>query len=217
MKTLLYPTIIFALIFTACKKDEILLQEYELITPNNFHTPDKVGTYWIYQWYSIDSNGVETPYQNTDSVFVHGDTNINGKTYIFLEGTQLGGGYFSQLQRDSSGYIVNVNGDVIYSYTNFTDTIRQGQSPPDWKWRIKMKKENGLTLPAGKFDAIIAQEYYYSLSGGPANNCGDLYFTLGSWYVNGLGLVKRETGYTANLKNCLQKLECRLIDYHIEQ
>jgi len=47
---------------------------------------------------------------------VVGDTIINGQTFTHYEGTYFGNpNLLDKFSRDSSGYIVNVNGNIKYS------------------------------------------------------------------------------------------------------
>jgi hypothetical protein len=77
---LLLSTAIMGLAFlSSCKKDK----NDPVPQPNP--VPDyavlKIGSYWVYDTYFSDANGVETLTGERDSVFIEKDTAINGKTY----------------------------------------------------------------------------------------------------------------------------------------
>lgn len=78
-KLLLSTAIAGLIVLSSCKKDK----NDPVPQPNP--VPDyavlKVGSYWVYDTYYSDSNGVETLTSQRDSMFVEKDTVINGKTY----------------------------------------------------------------------------------------------------------------------------------------
>ncbi|TNE54537.1 MAG: hypothetical protein EP338_06890 [Bacteroidetes bacterium] len=205
--------IIFAALLSllsSCKKEKT--EPICTPAPQEDYFPNKAGSYWTYQWYSIDSNGVETAFGSLDSIYISGDTSINNQSYTIYKGRKLGNNNYTSLLRDSSGYIVSPQGFIHYSYTNFTDTLQQGVSAP-WNWYLKMFQES-LDLFGATKEALKARTYYYDPSGNPINNCGDTYFTFNSWYVSGIGKVKETNAFANQLQNC-GLLEARLVSYHI--
>src|SRR5512138_3455758 len=86
----------------------------------------KVGNYWIYQNYDIDTNGVATPTDDWDSAYISKDTVVNGKTYYKMHRKQVlqAPVQLVEFLRDSSGYLVGINGNILMSEDNFTDTLR---------------------------------------------------------------------------------------------
>ena len=129
------------------------------------YLPMKVGNYWVYRHYNIDTIGhiiqtAETPI--TDSVVITGDTIINGNRYFVFEGTNypvaLGWGVIDLL-RDSSGYIVNAQGIIKFSKDNFTDTLAFTTAifNNDTVYRLSYKMEETdtiVTVPAGSYGVL---------------------------------------------------------------
>lgn len=212
MKT--YIIITAALLtFVSCKKEKIEnpIVEDQAVS----YTPSTKGSYWIYDWVKVDTNGVETPLPYKDTLRIIGDTMINNYVYTVTRGTSMGGTVRNFYSRDSSGYIVNALGDASYSYTNFTDTIRSYDDPGFLNIRVKMFNNMPVSIPLGTFNTIESRTFHYNPNGGSANNCGDPYFTLSTWFVQGVGNVKSTTGYTYELMNCGVIMEQRLVEYFI--
>lgn len=206
-----------ALLFFSCKKEKIDIQDEG--SSVQFNTPTTKGSYWIYHYYEIDTNGVETKLLNRDSLVVLGDTLINNLEYTAFENfsysTQNQESSHVYFVRDSCGYRVSRTGDILYTASNFSDTISKYNQENIWQVRTKMFKDIQVSVPAGSFSAIEARRHYYSLNGGAANSCGDVYFTLGSWYAAGIGKIKETTGYILQIQNCGNRIEIRLVDYYI--
>ena len=212
MKTyIIISAVLLALI--SCKKEQLQIPTTE--KPNNCYTPTTMGSYWIYDWVEVDTNGVETPLPYKDTLRIIGDTTINNYVYTITRGTSMGGTPRSFFTRDSSGYIVNNRGNISYSYTNFTDTIHRHYDPQLWNYNVKMFNNIQVSIPIGTFSSLEARRFYFYPSGDPANNFGDPYFTLSSLFVQGVGKVKGMTGWINDLMNCGTIMEQRLVEYYI--
>jgi hypothetical protein len=85
----------------------------------------KVGNYWIYEGFRVDSNNFATSTGKFDSAYIEKDTMIRGFTYYKrLENPLvLAGLQFSSYLRDSSGYLVTREGQILASDFNFVDTL----------------------------------------------------------------------------------------------
>lgn len=68
-------------VFAACKKDKPI----EPIPTPPVTYPDysqlKIGNYWVYQHFNIDTNGNAFPLNTFDTCYVEKDTMINGLIY----------------------------------------------------------------------------------------------------------------------------------------
>ena len=84
MRNLVFLGLALVFLFS-CKKETEELQENNNQVPVSY-MPLKIGNYWIYQTYKIDSLGNESIDGAVDSVRVTKDTLINGNTYFVLEG-----------------------------------------------------------------------------------------------------------------------------------
>jgi hypothetical protein len=116
--SLLLVTIVAAVSLIGCCKENQKVKGY----------PDfgmlKVGNYWIYQYFDIDSNGNASATNRYDSCFVEKDTNIAGNTYFKVhkprfEGDPIGFDY----ERDSLHYIVSTTEGIVFSSEDFTSTL----------------------------------------------------------------------------------------------
>lgn len=145
--------------FTACKKET---EENHLPTNSSStvnYTPMTIGSYWIYDWYVIDSAGNSTPYGISDSVFIVGDTIISGSTFSIQSGTWYGVPKPSRFLRDSVGYLVDETGSIFFSEGNYTDTLYIWNSGDGSETGCLKMNDIGtvVTVTAGTFSTLNAQ------------------------------------------------------------
>lgn len=150
--------VVFAIsLFASCSKDK------SNPTEKSNYFPLQIGNYWVYNHYSIDSLGNETDINKTDSVVIKRDTTINNNQYFILEGTNYpyNGDRWEILDylRDSSGYLINANGIIKCSESNFTDTLVSKTEiiGGDTLYFLTYQMEessNNIIVPAGEFEAI---------------------------------------------------------------
>jgi len=217
MKYFLLLAIVLPLLILSCKKKD---KKSETTNPGAVYDhPHTVGSYWVYHWTNIDSLGNETPNGTVDSVFITGDSIVNGHTYVVYEGTYLGSSHYSWLERDSSGYIVAPNGQILYNYVE-DDLLLSSSSDDFYEKNVKMGSDVSVTLPLGSF-AVHDQQLIVTRSTGSTlpfangvNVCGDESITLHTYYASGIGKVRMETGYYTQIMNC-GRMRGDLIDYYI--
>lgn len=217
MEKLIVLALIVICFFSACKKDVTIPTthlEYECGTPSPisyFHL--NYGSYWVYDWYVIDSLGNETFLNITDSIFISGDTTIGNSTYSISEGTWFGGSPFVEYLRDSSFHLVNEAGRVFCSSTNFTDTLHIWNSMNgDETGFLKMAQNtSSVTVPAGTFTSLNAVYTVVNNVGTwPCIGALDIHNNFYSEYV---GKVKSTFQITGD--NSCKVYEQRLRDYLI--
>ncbi|MBA3706554.1 MAG: hypothetical protein H0W84_11855, partial [Bacteroidetes bacterium] len=114
--------------------------------------PLAIGNYWIYQSVTIDTNGVETIYPKQDSLYVLKDTVVNASVYYYL----CGASFFNFPQqnyfyRDSSGFIVSIEGKIIFAPNYYRDTAITVQANYDFQYRYMIPTDTLITVPAGTF------------------------------------------------------------------
>lgn len=168
-KLVITGVLLYMIFAVSCKKDE---------NGNDEPTPQPVsaylqlspGNYWVYEHYKIDSLGNETQVQRTDSIVITGDTMINNQLYYIFEGTMFGAsprrvlGYF----RDSAKHLVNHEGWIAFSETNFSHPINSlvdyhPQTDTLFTSHTLMEDPGTpVTVPAGTFTALNAK-YYLTL------------------------------------------------------
>ncbi len=119
----------FALFFSlmSCQKekDTTIVEEPKPIEKPNYF-PLEAGSYWVYENYKIiDSSGAETLLPEIDSFAIIGDTLINSHQYSILMGSThpFNNWELQAILRDSSGYIVNLLGEKVFSDEHLGDTL----------------------------------------------------------------------------------------------
>lgn len=152
-------------IFYSCKKNDNS-DNVKVITSS--FLPMSVGNYWVYLQFDIDSNGNAIQSSIIDSTIISKDTLINGKTYYRFDNFEsfpmskgANTNFVSfEYYRDSSKYLINSSGQILFSETNFADTIyRKIATIQDdtVSWTTgKMEKTNiNLIVPAGNFTNLL--------------------------------------------------------------
>lgn len=157
----------------------------------------KVGNYWIYERFHLDSNGVYTAQGVFDSTYVEKDTLINGLTYYkYMEDQFLTPpGYDAVFLRDSLHYLVNVDGKILFSSQNFNNalwlayaTFNAGNSDTICQIYRKMTDDNAVvSTPAGSFVTKNAQEVYSMY---PGFDIGGKIRRLEHRYAENVGLIE---------------------------
>lgn len=196
-------------ILYSCNKNEN--EPDPLVIPQSSeYTIFNVGSYWVYDWYKIDTLGNETPMNKTDSIYVSKDTVINGETYRLSNGTRLGGMSYTSIVRDSSNYTVNHEGAILFSATNFSDTLFSDSISDLVFISYQMaNKDSIISVPAGTYKTINCKGTVTPLISG--YQWGIRY--LDNRYAKGIGLILSTSYYMSSP----DYMEQRLVRYHIEQ
>jgi len=212
----LTPLLILSILFLfSCKKDEIITVPQVEVKTGYFQASP--GSYWIYDWFEIDSNGVETQLGILDTIQNIGTTVLNNKTYIERTSSCFAYKTANIFLRDSMGYVVNSSGEILYSYTDFSDTLTTGSiAPLQVIWHKRMFDNVPVNVPVGSFTAIEANQHIYDTINIPYTLCGDPAVELSVMVAPGVGTVIKQSGYFSKLWSCESRLEGRLIDYHIQ-
>ena len=207
--------ILILFLLFSCNKDD---DDFEplICTPNipQFYNLN-VDSYWVYQWYEIDTSGVEQLYSdNLDTIRNIKDTIINGEQYVFQSGVFLGVSITEQFLRDSSGYLVDEKGDILFSSNNFTDVLRidtlstQNTILMISQHQMESPDLINLTTPAGTFPCLNFQSTYQSV----APNYPWEIRTSDSYFSEGIGQIQSSVFFV----NSLNTLERRLVAYQLE-
>ncbi|MNU49985.1 hypothetical protein D3C71_389410 [compost metagenome] len=214
MKKILAFTIL-SLTFLSCKKDKI-----EPLTPESPATTSYVhvkttGSYWVYDWYDVDSIGNETLWATSwkDTMRIVGDTTINGKVFQHYKGKEWNSPreYYN---RDSSGYVVGINGKIAYSYISgpmLLSANNDGYLNNDGY----IGEKQTINTAFGSKQASTTYHQVSMVDGTPVNVCGDLSVRFYSYYVSGLGCVGTETAYISQLQGQCSKKRSKLSAYYI--
>lgn len=209
MKTKLLLSFVFLIFIFSCKKENV-----EVVcgpTFSNNYIPMSVGSYWIYHWYEVDTLGNETLLGNKiDTVQIIGDTTIQGHLYFIQEETFAFDtpGIITTFYRDSIGYLLNSEGEISFSSTNFTDTLHRVSNSI---FEINYQMETGIseiTTEAGSFECLNFQGTVIPF--GITVDWTER--KQNSYYSKGVGKIQESTFYF----NSPNELQRRLIEYHIE-
>lgn len=77
---MIFASLCAILFFYSCKKDTGPAPQ-TVATARPAYLPAKVGNYWVYEAYTVDSMNVETDLHHTDSMWIDRDTVMNGATF----------------------------------------------------------------------------------------------------------------------------------------
>ena len=158
-----FPTLLIALIFSifTCKKDspQDILPPIPPSAPNYF--PFTIGNYWIYDHYKVnDTTGVEEQLNAADTIRIIGEKIINDKTYYVFEQREYWLNNNAEMDtvyyRDSSGYIVDLEGTITFSSVDFNNIIRVDSLGFEMyfsEYSVSDTTEN-ITVPAGTFECL---------------------------------------------------------------
>lgn len=198
-----------AMLVFSCKDDDATTNP----TLATDYFPLTKGSYWIYDWYTIDSLGNEASIGRTDTLKVTGDTILNGIEYSVVEGTLLGTESLN-FYRDSSGYLddawsVTPELSVDLGAELGQDTILIGDLQAFWTSESMEPELETVTVPAGKFESCLVKvKTLYPLEFDiPAG-----VRTYPHYFAKGVGMVKYRTSFLSSF----DYLESRLVKYKIE-
>lgn len=218
---------VVAVIFFGCKKDKDVATPSTpppVVPPANppANTIDNftmfhAGNYWVYENYTIDSNGVETLQPGTDSAFYKGDTLINGDTchivhfwWILLSDYYL---------KDSSGYLIMydlpvfstaVTNDTFYAYTD-NDTTSFPHAREDYR-RVD-SLTSSATVPAGTFSNVL--EVTETMFLNPYTIAIYNPVIQRTRYAKNIGKISEQYSFYGELHTLHMRRERRLVRYHV--
>lgn len=199
---------ILSVLTFSCKKTS---NETQSATTSDYYKL-KVGNYWIYQAYMLDSNGVATAQNSFDSAHIEKDTIIRGNTYYKLWENRLvlGTTQYPIYIRDSSGFLVTSSGSRMCSETDFTDTLGIDTNEVTlFKGYVKMTgKDSLVTVPAGTFQSITYRMKAVLTNPSTPHPIRYIY----DIYGKNAGRIKSHNFYFASY----QQIESRLVRYKVQ-
>lgn len=214
MRTSAYLLLI-ATTFIACKKENDEACPTPMPEPSSYPTasyaPHNVGSWWVYTGVNIDPiTEVETPNSTRDSIYVAGDTIIDGRRYAHLRGERFGLFNVDQWVGIDGPKLVEPNGNVLMDVTAVSDTIATGPGPffpVDSTATVLKSQSLGLLTPAGIFVSDHARELVFYMQPGFTSPLFE-----GENYVEDVGIAMYSSFYATSGV----RIEMRLADYHIE-
>ncbi|MDH4058408.1 MAG: hypothetical protein OEU76_06565 [Cyclobacteriaceae bacterium] len=161
MRNVFLLGIISLILISSCKKEPDVIEQPT--TKSIDYMPLTVGNFWVYENYSIDTLGNETVLTQRDSIVVDRDTIIGAHTYFILEGTSyptVNDWGIVDIVRDSSDYLVNEKGKILFSSSNFSDILCEevGIYDSDTLYTLTYQMETvsgSIIVPAGTFDDVL--------------------------------------------------------------
>lgn len=211
MKNILALTIL-SLLILSCKKDKLT----PLPQPANSYTHvSTVGSYWVYEWYDVDSTGNETPWNVSwkDTIRIVGDTTIHGEVFQHYKG-KYRNTPTEYYNRDSSGYVVSPNGTIAYSYMGAPMSL-SASNDGYMNQAYFIGANQTVNTAFGSKEASTTYLEVSMVDGTPVNSCGDLSVRFYTYYVSGLGCTGTETAYIGQLQSLCAIKRAKLSAYYI--
>lgn len=202
-------TLLLVFIAWSCSKSDDQLLSNSTKTPNQFQ-PLTFGSYWVYEYFKVDTNGVTEKLNQADTVFITKDTVINGNIYAVFVGTDFWSSEWRVLSkmRDSLGYLVDEKGTIHFSSFNFTDTLLSG-------WNIDLDGDTlsqyaskmvdsvfMISIPTGDFECLNFRTTYTSDQFPPGMETRN----QDNYYAENIGLVQSNFFYSAGTDVIMRKL-----------
>lgn len=212
MKNIFLIALISMALMSACKKEE---------SNSEPKYPDygclKVGNYWIYERFVVDTFGVAVTLNQFDSCYVEKDTLINGETYAKIARPHL---YKDEMVftylRDSLHYLVDNNGMIRFSSIDtstvfFTHYSIISNGDTIYKLTVKMDDINQrIVVPAGEFTTMNYKATYKMKP-----SFGPLPIRIAHMrYAKDVGLVVETLPMFASIPTTTER---RLVRYYINQ
>lgn len=156
----------------ACQPDEDVVaplpgpptQDLEIAAFSNLAT----GNYWVYQRYRVDSIDNVVEVLGLDSIFISGDSVVNGETYYVVHRTVMVP-QWTYLWRDSAGYLVTPEHEVVFCTDPLDQLIYtevEGPVGVELDYTVYSTPES-ITVPAGTFSTLKMQAEITSIGGFP--------------------------------------------------
>ena len=209
MKRIFFILSLILLIYS-CKKD-VAIPSVKNNTPpspqiqsSEDYYPLKKGNWWVYDYYQMNTSSGTEQFDHRDSVYIVGDTIINGYRYAYQKNTYQNGWLYL---RDSSGYMLTIGGErILFSSTNFTDTLYiYNPAYPFTVYSKMIHTDTLISTPVGSFHSI-SRGYIWRYNNQPLPKNEYLFFG------RGIGLTQYCHWY---YPNCVGKIEGRLVKYHL--
>ena len=218
--------LIFTIMTHSCKKEATPINDEHPYGDDVIGIEDKVygysqlkvGNYWIYQEFDLDSAGtIATPTNVYDSCYIKKDTIIRGNTYYKIMAPAFTTYFNNFFIRDSADCIVRNTGEVEFSLSNFSTELYSaaflnGFPPADTVYTasVWMKdKDKQVTVPAGNFSTINSQITFHMYP--PVNTAGT-YRYGNRLFAQNVGMVLTTKPFAASLSSYK---ELRLVRYHL--
>jgi hypothetical protein len=211
----LFFAFLSAMLFSCTKETEQTKPIPSIDYPN--YSQLKVGNYWIYEQFGIDTLGNALSKNTFDSCYIEKDTIINRRTFfkVVKPRPYATNQIDISFQRDSLHYVVNSFGKILFSSQDFTTIFESSYitaGPVDTVCQVKKQMaDNNLsvTTPAGAFTTSNAKVVYsmfpnWTFAGSSRNKH--------TRYAENIGIVIETLPFFASNPNYVER---RLVRYHL--
>ena len=213
----------WACVATSCRKKQMppppYLPPVVPLPPTSYndYMPMRPGSYWIYEFYALDSaNGAAHATGRFDSAYVAADTTINFRRYhTYFYHDYFSPEYQIRYQQDSLQYTVDSKGLIILATRDFKSVFRTYQFGPNAAVSdtIKVTEQMGnryatTVVPAGSFMTISFLEVFHLPPGSPYGTERIKEHV----YARNIGLVKETSGFYFSTPQVYEK---RLVRYYL--
>jgi len=207
----------------SCKKDTAVTPP---VAAKNNSTPSptstsyinlQVGNYWVYNIYNVDTAGVETFANSTDSVYIQKDTIVGGKTYYYFNHVNSTAALYQDNMpmiynwvTDSSGFLKGISHYVLLDPVHLNDTIKTDTMTYGVILYVLPQTFTNEVVPAGTFSGVSMNTRMRYTHPNPFN--GNPLSVNYYKYATGIGLCHSKTGYVSQPKS---GYSWQLLRYHI--
>ncbi|MFH0893027.1 MAG: hypothetical protein V2A54_01225 [Bacteroidota bacterium] len=217
VKVFLMTLTVSAALFQSCKKDnETVITPTPAPEESTDYSNLSIGNYWVYQRFDVDGSGNAIASNVYDSCYVEKDTTINSNTYFkVIRPVPYGSAASYSYQRDSSNYLVNSHGDILFSPKDFTTVFSSKYMVINISdtvcniMRMMADKDQTYSTPSGNYTTSNCKETYSMYPN--YSNGGTLRYKNNRYAAN-VGLVIETLPFFANSPNSIER---RLVRFHV--
>ena len=186
----------------SCKKDEPTPTSDPIVESDYMQL--EIGNYWVYQTQSTDSGMLNYKSEGLDSILISGDTLIGGNRYYKKYSVKED---HESYLRDSSGYLVDHYGEILFSDHDFVNILRTDTLEPGIAL-IEYRMHEGDTLISTQFGDFQALDFEGMVTPfDPSYPHGIQYVHY--FYASGYGMVKSSSYFYNSPHRRLEKILLR--------
>ncbi|MEM7085603.1 MAG: hypothetical protein AAF489_05445 [Bacteroidota bacterium] len=216
MYRLICSFLIFTFLMVSCNKDDGGNTSQQQEVDAGFFAL-QVGNVWVYSYFRVDMDtGELIDLGGTETVEITDEEVVNGETIFTMKITTIDENNTCSIcndnpletkrVKDSLGYLVEVDGPIIFSSTNTDDFLVSSQEFGDI-YRVLKPNEVLITVPAGQFVSKDNERYAIDPEGNRYEGQDNLY------YAEGIGEIRQTISSVSILKIIFEK---QLISYTVQ-
>ena len=206
----------FSFVLVSCKKDDGDNLPQEQVTDPGFYAL-QVGNVWIYNYFRADNDTGELINQGgTETVEIINEEVIGDEVIFTMRTTTVDDNNTCAIcnedplvirkVKDSLGYLVEVDGPILFSSVSTQDYLVSSQGFGD-TFRVLKPNEVLVTVPAGQFVTKDNERYAIDPNGNRYDGQDNLY------YADGVGEIRQTMSTVVALRILYEK---QLISYSVQ-